>query len=111
MMPNDFSASGTVGHRFVLLDDFQHCGLSVRVAHEICSRARLLPASSNNRPVSQRVFVACGTTVVTTKDNAGGPRCVTGKPVSGAHWLEPVHATPWRILFGHPCKRCKDLQA
>ena len=40
-MPNDFSASGTVGHRFVLLDDFQHCGLSVRIAHEICSRARV----------------------------------------------------------------------
>ena len=37
----DFSASGTIGHRFVLLDDFQHCGLSVRIAHEICSRARV----------------------------------------------------------------------
>ena len=40
-MPNDFSPSLTVSHSFVLLGDFQHCGLSVRVVHQLCSRARL----------------------------------------------------------------------
>ena len=39
--PNDFSPSLTVSHSFVLLGDFQHCGLSVRVAHQLCSSARL----------------------------------------------------------------------
>jgi hypothetical protein len=61
-VPNDFSPSLSVSHSFVLLRDFQHRGLRVRVAHQFCSRALVLPVSSSVRPEGCRHFAACGGT-------------------------------------------------
>jgi hypothetical protein len=41
-MPNDFSPNLAVSHRFVLLDNFQHCASGDRVMHEVCLRLRSL---------------------------------------------------------------------
>jgi hypothetical protein len=37
-MPNNFSPRLAVGHRFIFLDNFEHCDLSDGVTHEVCLR-------------------------------------------------------------------------